>query len=104
MLPDYCCIVPEKREELTTEGGLNVKKNSKYLKQFVKEIKDIRDESRELVQVAEQIHDMKDPKDQQNLVAEIEKKMHEAADNLEFELAAVLRDQLNELTQSHSKK
>ncbi len=20
--PDYCCIVPEKREELTTEGGL----------------------------------------------------------------------------------
>ena len=40
VLPDYCCIVPEKREELTTEGGLNVKKNSKYLKQFVKEIKD----------------------------------------------------------------
>lgn len=22
--PDYCCIVPEKREELTTEGGLDV--------------------------------------------------------------------------------
>jgi len=22
--PDYCCLVPEKREELTTEGGLNV--------------------------------------------------------------------------------
>lgn len=22
--PDYCCIVPEKRQELTTEGGLNV--------------------------------------------------------------------------------
>lgn len=21
--PDYCCLVPEKREELTTEGGLN---------------------------------------------------------------------------------
>lgn len=22
--PEYCCLVPEKREELTTEGGLNV--------------------------------------------------------------------------------
>ena len=22
--PEYCCIVPEKREELTTEGGLDV--------------------------------------------------------------------------------
>ena len=22
--PDYCCIVPERREELTTEGGLDV--------------------------------------------------------------------------------
>tara|TARA_Y100000996_G_scaffold372626_1_gene321678 strand:- start:1373 stop:2116 length:744 start_codon:yes stop_codon:yes gene_type:complete len=30
--PNYCCIVPEKREEKTTEGGLNLKdldKNSK---------------------------------------------------------------------------
>ena len=24
--PDYVCIVPEKREELTTEGGLNLNK------------------------------------------------------------------------------
>lgn len=24
VLPTFCCIVPEKREELTTEGGLNV--------------------------------------------------------------------------------
>lgn len=23
--PDYCCLVPEKREELTTEGGLDVR-------------------------------------------------------------------------------
>ena len=29
VLPDYCCIVPEKREELTTEGGLNVIKKFK---------------------------------------------------------------------------
>ena len=25
--PDYCCLVPEKREELTTEGGLDVRKH-----------------------------------------------------------------------------
>ena len=34
--PDFCCIVPEKRAELTTEGGLNVKGKSKYLVDFVK--------------------------------------------------------------------
>jgi pyridoxine 5-phosphate synthase len=30
--PAYCCIVPEKREELTTEGGLDVLKQENYLK------------------------------------------------------------------------
>ena len=25
--PDFVCIVPEKRKEITTEGGLNLKKN-----------------------------------------------------------------------------
>ena len=25
--PDYCCLVPEKREELTTEGGLDIDKH-----------------------------------------------------------------------------
>ena len=29
--PDYCCLVPEKREELTTEGGLDVHKNIKRI-------------------------------------------------------------------------
>ena len=33
--PDYCCIVPERREELTTEGGLDVIANKDKLKQFV---------------------------------------------------------------------
>jgi pyridoxine 5-phosphate synthase len=27
--PDWVCLVPEKRQELTTEGGLNLKKNKK---------------------------------------------------------------------------
>ena len=30
--PDYVCIVPEKRQEITTEGGLNIKKKKKLLK------------------------------------------------------------------------
>ncbi len=30
--PDYCCIVPEKRTELTTEGGLDVLGNEAALK------------------------------------------------------------------------
>ena len=36
--PFSCCLVPEKREELTTEGGLNVKDQKIYLSDFVPEI------------------------------------------------------------------
>ena len=32
--PNYCCLVPEKREELTTEGGLNVVDNISMLRDF----------------------------------------------------------------------
>jgi pyridoxine 5-phosphate synthase len=34
--PDYICIVPEKRKEITTEGGLNLKKNTIFLKKIIK--------------------------------------------------------------------
>ena len=34
--PKNVCIVPEKRNEITTEGGLNLKKNKNKLKKFVK--------------------------------------------------------------------
>ena len=40
LLPDYVTIVPEKREEVTTEGGLDVKSNDRYLKDFVQNLKD----------------------------------------------------------------
>ena len=40
LYPDYVTLVPEKREEVTTEGGLDVKKNSKYLKTFVNKLKE----------------------------------------------------------------
>ena len=37
--PNYVCIVPEKRAEITTEGGLNLKKNSKNLKRTIFKLK-----------------------------------------------------------------
>jgi len=40
LLPDYVTLVPEKREEVTTEGGLDVKSNVNYLKKFVKNLED----------------------------------------------------------------
>ena len=40
LLPNYVTLVPEKREEVTTEGGLDVKSNMKYLKDFVEKLKD----------------------------------------------------------------
>jgi len=33
--PDYVCIVPENRKEITTEGGLNLKKNKKTIKLII---------------------------------------------------------------------
>ncbi len=38
--PDYCCIVPEKREELTTEGGLNVSAHRERLSDLVVALKE----------------------------------------------------------------
>ena len=39
LLPDYVTLVPEKREEVTTEGGLDVKNNKQYLKNYVSKLK-----------------------------------------------------------------
>jgi pyridoxine 5-phosphate synthase len=36
--PNAVCIVPEKRQEVTTEGGLNVIKNSKTLAEMIKKL------------------------------------------------------------------
>ena len=33
--PDFVCIVPEKRKEVTTEGGLNLKKNINSLSEII---------------------------------------------------------------------
>jgi excinuclease ABC subunit B len=42
-------------------------------------------------------HDLKDPAKRAAMITSIERQMREAAANLEFEVAALLRDQLNEL-------
>ena len=34
--PSFICLVPEKRNEITTEGGLNLKKNINKLKNFIR--------------------------------------------------------------------
>ena len=40
--PDYICIVPENRKEVTTEGGLNLIKNKKKLKKIIESFKRIK--------------------------------------------------------------
>ena len=37
--PNYICIVPENRKEVTTEGGLNLKKNYKKIANIIKKFK-----------------------------------------------------------------
>ena len=38
--PHSCCLVPERRQELTTEGGLDVVSNLKYLKNYIAKLND----------------------------------------------------------------
>ena len=38
--PNFVCIVPEKRKEITTEGGLNLKKNKIKIKKIIKILND----------------------------------------------------------------
>jgi len=37
--PDYVCLVPEKREELTTEGGLDIKNNNSKIRSMIDSLK-----------------------------------------------------------------
>ena len=39
VLPYSVCLVPERREEITTEGGLDVLSQKDYLKEFIKPLK-----------------------------------------------------------------
>jgi len=37
--PPFICIVPEKRKEVTTEGGLNLNYNTNFLKKIITKLK-----------------------------------------------------------------
>ncbi|MEC7169046.1 MAG: pyridoxine 5'-phosphate synthase, partial [Pseudomonadota bacterium] len=37
--PPFVCIVPEKRKEITTEGGLNLNYNKTFLKKLINKLK-----------------------------------------------------------------
>ena len=36
--PNFVCIVPENRKEITTEGGLNIKKNNKKVSMIINKL------------------------------------------------------------------
>ena len=40
--PNYICLVPENRKEITTEGGLNVKDNFNKLEKIIKKFKKVK--------------------------------------------------------------
>ncbi|MBQ8847407.1 MAG: pyridoxine 5'-phosphate synthase [Candidatus Gastranaerophilales bacterium] len=40
LIPYSVCLVPEKRQEITTEGGLDVLSQKDYLKEFIKPLKE----------------------------------------------------------------
>ena len=58
--PPFICIVPEKREEVTTEGGLNLKYRRNFLKSVINKLK--KNNSRISLFVEPNIHDIADAK------------------------------------------
>ena len=40
VMPDYITVVPEKRDEVTTEGGLNLISNEDFYLKYIKDLKD----------------------------------------------------------------
>ena len=58
--PPFICIVPEKRQEVTTEGGLNLKFRRNFLKSVIDKLK--KNNSRISLFVEPNIHDIADAK------------------------------------------
>ena len=58
--PPYICIVPEKRKEITTEGGLNLNFNRNFLKQLILRLK--KNKSRVSLFIEPSLKDIKDSK------------------------------------------
>ncbi len=58
--PPFICIVPEKRKEITTEGGLNLKHNKIFLKSIITKLK--KNKSRVSLFVEPNLKDINDSK------------------------------------------
>ena len=58
--PPFICIVPEKRKEITTEGGLNLKYRRKFLATIIKKLK--KNRSRVSLFIEPNLKDIKDSK------------------------------------------
>jgi len=58
--PPFICIVPEKRKEITTEGGLNLKYRRKFLATLIKKLR--KNKSRVSLFIEPNLNDIKDSK------------------------------------------
>tara|TARA_B100000963_G_scaffold258576_1_gene226948 strand:+ start:281 stop:1000 length:720 start_codon:yes stop_codon:yes gene_type:complete len=58
--PDFICIVPEKRQEITTEGGLNLKYKKNFLKKIILNLK--KNRSRVSLFVEPSLNDIRESK------------------------------------------
>ena len=58
--PPFICIVPEKRQEITTEGGLNLDYKRNYLKKLIDKLK--RNKSRVSLFIEPSLKDIKNSK------------------------------------------
>ena len=58
--PPFICIVPEKRQEITTEGGLNLEFRKNFLRKIINKLK--KNKSRISLFVEPNLHDIKESK------------------------------------------
>ena len=58
--PHFICIVPERRKEITTEGGLNLKYKKSFLKKMINKLK--KNKSRVSLFIEPSLHDIKEAK------------------------------------------
>ena len=58
--PPFICIVPEKRQEITTEGGLNLKFKQAFLRRIIKKLKE--NKSRVSLFIEPSLKDVKEAK------------------------------------------
>ena len=76
------------------------KKHNIIPKSITKKITDLRSSDRKKIELPKQSKKITSPTDHMNAINDLKKQMKLAAENLEFELAATLRDQLKDLEKS----